>query len=112
MVSGDDLFSEIIVFWNIILPLVEEDGFPFKIFSCTITEVSIKVCWSFSQKEHDHGGHILSVLAISHWSSMSIKLMNSQSGNKMMSSLLVSFSGTKPGHCKRVSERIILDPGR
>ena len=54
----------------------------------------------------------LSVLAISHWSSMLIKLMNNRSGSKMMSSLSVSFSGTKSGHCDNVLERIILDPGR
>ena len=54
----------------------------------------------------------LSVLAISHWSLMSIKLMNSQSGNKTMSSLLVSYSETKSGHHDSVSERIILDPER
>ena len=43
---------------------------------------------------------------------MSIRLMNSQSSSKTMSSLSVSFSGTKSGCCERVSERIILDPGR
>ena len=54
----------------------------------------------------------LLVLAISHCSSMSIRLMNNWSGSEMMSSLSVSFSGTKLGHCERVSERITLDPGR
>ena len=54
----------------------------------------------------------LSVLAISHWSLMSIRLMNNQSGNRAMSSLSVSFSGTKSGRHDSVSDRIILDPGR
>ena len=47
-----------IVLWNVILALVEEDGFPFKVLGCPITEVSFKVCWSFPQKEHDGGGSI------------------------------------------------------
>ena len=54
----------------------------------------------------------LLVLAISCWSSMSIRLMNNRSGNKTMSSLSVSFSGTKSSCRDSVSERIILDPGR
>ena len=54
----------------------------------------------------------LLVLAISHWSLMLIRLMTSQSSNRTMSSLSVSFSGTKSGHCDSVLERIILDPGR
>ena len=54
----------------------------------------------------------LLVLAISHWSSMSIRLMNSQSGNRMISLLSVSFSWTKSGCHDSVLERIILDPRR
>ena len=54
----------------------------------------------------------LSVLAISCWSLVSIRLMNNHSGNKTMSSLSVSFLGTKSGCCDSMSERIILDPGR
>ena len=58
MVSGDHPFSKIIVFWNIVLSLIEEDVFPFKVFSGPIAKVPFKVCWSLSQKEHDCGGGI------------------------------------------------------
>ena len=47
-----------VVLWNVILALVEEDGFPFEVFSCPITEVPFKVSWSFAQKEHDGSGSI------------------------------------------------------
>ena len=50
---GDDPFPKIVVLWNIVLALVEKDRFPFKVFSGPITKVPFKVCWSFSQKEHD-----------------------------------------------------------
>ena len=58
VVLGDNLFPEIVIFWNIILALVEEDGFSFKVFGCPIAEVPFKVCWSFSQKEHNGGGSV------------------------------------------------------
>ena len=58
MVLGDNLLSEIIIFQNITLPLVEEYSFALEIFSCPITKVSFKVCWSFAQKEHNCSGSI------------------------------------------------------
>ena len=58
MVPRDDLFPKIAVLWDIILALVEEDRFPFKTFGCPITKVPFKICWSFSQKEHDCGSSI------------------------------------------------------
>ena len=64
MISGDNLFLKIIVFWNIVLALVEEDGFPFKVFGCPVTEVPFKVSWSFTQKEHD-GSSSISIQVIS-----------------------------------------------
>ena len=43
VISGDDFFPEIIVLWNIILSLVKENRFPFKILGCPITKILFEV---------------------------------------------------------------------
>ena len=54
----------------------------------------------------------LSEFAIFRCSSRSMRFIKSLSGSSTRSSLSVSLSGTKSGRQDRVSDRIILSPGR
>ena len=98
MILGDNLFPEIVVLWDIILVLIEKDGFLFEVFGVQSLRSHLRFVGPFPKRSMMVAVASVSkllVLAISHWSLM---LMNSQSGNKMMSlHLYMALSCIKTG---------------